>query len=74
MMVTTSEQARITSSRKERELVGSSAQCDFNHRKLRLLGSPPGVVKIRQGYVNVEARPRGLRPEDSNSRDVKIEI
>jgi hypothetical protein len=48
-MATTGEQARITSSRKERELDESSAQSDCDHRKLRLLGSPPGLRLVRMG-------------------------
>jgi hypothetical protein len=43
---TTGEQARIMSSRIERELDGSSTRSDYDHGKLRLLGSLPGLRLI----------------------------
>jgi hypothetical protein len=46
---TMGEQVRITSSLIERELDGSSARSDYNHRKLRLLGSPPGLRLVVVG-------------------------
>jgi hypothetical protein len=49
MMATTGEQARIMSSRNERELVESSAWRDYDHRKLRPLGSPPGLRLVGEG-------------------------
>jgi hypothetical protein len=48
-MATTGEQARITSSRNERELVESSARGDYDHIKLRLLGSPLGLRLVGKG-------------------------
>jgi hypothetical protein len=49
VMATTGEQARITSSRIECELDESSARSDYNHSKLRLLGSPPGLHLVEVG-------------------------
>jgi hypothetical protein len=48
-VVTTGEQARITSSQNERELDESSTRRDYDHRKLRLLGSPPGLRLVGMG-------------------------